>query len=121
MEFVKQYLEDRRNALGIYVSNKGQHSLENLVTSIFEAFLNNVGKGFFERNFEGLFGGIESVEFMGTKIRFKPDEETSRDLVASFHYVLNELINDEFDDYDCIFLVIDDINAVSTGRICKLV
>ena len=112
-EFVKQYLEDNKNALGIYVSNKGQHSLENLVTSIFEAFLNNVEKGFFERNFEGLFGSIESVEFMGTKIRFKPDEETSRDLVASFHYILNELINDEFDDYDCIFLVIDDINGLS--------
>ncbi len=70
-------------------------------------------KGFFERNFEGLFGSIESVEFLGTKIRFKPDEETSRDLVASFHYILNELINDEFDDYDCIFLVIDDINGLS--------
>ena len=39
-EFVKQYLEDRRNALGIYVSNKGQHSLENLVAFIFDAFLN---------------------------------------------------------------------------------
>ena len=108
-----QYLEDNGNALGVYVSNKGQHSLENLVTSIFEAFLNNVRKNFFERNFENLFGRIESVEFMGTKIRFKPDEETSKDLVSSFHYILNELINDEFNDYDCIFLVIDDINGLS--------
>ena len=46
-EFVKQYLEDNANALGIYVSNKGQDSLEKLITSIFEAFLNNVEKGFF--------------------------------------------------------------------------
>ena len=112
-EFVKQYLEDNRNALGVYVSNKGQHSLENIVTSIFEAFLNNVEKSFFEKNFNDLFGNIESVEFMGTKIRFKPDEESSRDLVASFHYILNELINNEFENYDCIFLVIDDINGLS--------
>ena len=46
-EFVKQYLEDNKNALGIYVSNKSHHSLENLVTSIFEAFQNNIEKGFF--------------------------------------------------------------------------
>ena len=45
---------------------------------------------FFKRSFESLFGKIESVEFKGTKILFKPDEETSRDLVASFHYILNE-------------------------------
>lgn len=111
-EFVKQYLEDKGNALGIYVSNKGQHSLEALVTSIFEAFLNNVEEGFFERSFKSLFGQTESVEFMDTKIRFKPDEETSKDLVASFQYILNEII-EEFDDYDCIFLVIDDINGLS--------
>lgn len=112
-EFVKQYIEGNENALGIYVSNKGQHSLEGLVSSIFEAFLNNVEKSFFERGFEALFGRIEILEFRGTKIRFKPDEETSRDLVASFHYILNELINEEFEDYDCIFLVIDDINGLS--------
>lgn len=70
-------------------------------------------KGFFERSFESLFGRIESVEFKGTKISFKPDKETSRDLVASFHYILDELINSEFEDYDCIFLVIDDINGLS--------
>ena len=114
-EFVKQYLEDNGNALGIYISNKGQHSLEKLVTSIFEAFLNNVEKGFFERNFEALFGRIESVELQGNKIRFKPDEETSKDFVASFHYILNELIA-EFDNYDCIFLVIDDINGLSNQK-----
>lgn len=111
-EFVKQYLEDNQNALGIYVSNKGIHSLEDLVTSIFEAFLNKVEKGFFERKFESLFGKIESIEFRGTRIRFKPDNETSKDLVASFHYVLNDLIS-EFDDYDCVFLIIDDINGLS--------
>ena len=61
----------------------------------------------------GSIGRIESVGFKGTKIRFKPDEETSRDLVASFHYILNELINEEFGDYDRIFLVIDDINGLS--------
>ncbi len=99
--------------MGIYVSNKGQHSLEGLVVSIFEAFLNNVEKSFFERSFEALFGRIEIVEFGGTKIRFKPDEEISRDLLASFQYILNELINEEFEDYDCIFLVIDDINGLS--------
>ena len=112
-EFVKQYLEDNRNALTIYVSNKGQHSLEGLVTSIFEAFLNKVEKGFFKSTFESLFGGIESLEFKGAKIRFNPDEETSRDLVASFHYILDELINGEFEDYDCVFLIIDDINGLS--------
>ena len=111
-EFVKQYLEDNKNALGIYVSNKGQNSLEALVTSIFEAFLNNVEKSFFERGFESLFGKLESIEFKGAKIHFKPDEETSRDLVASFHYILNELVG-EFDDKDCIFLIIDDINGLS--------
>ena len=111
-EFVKQYLEDNGNALGIYVSNKGQNSLEGLVTSIFEAFLNNVEKGFFKRKFESLLGKIESIEFKGTKIIFKPDKETSKDLVNGFHYILNELL-EEFDDYSCIFLVIDDINGLS--------
>ena len=112
VEFVKQYLADRGNALGIYVSNKGKYSLETLVVSIFEAFLNNVGEEFFERSFESLFGGIESVEFTNSKIRFKPKEETSRKLVVGFHYILNDLI-EEFKDYDCIFLVIDDINGLS--------
>ena len=112
-KFVKQYLEDKGNALGIYVSTKAQNSLENIVTSIFEAFLDNVDNDFFEKRFEELFGSIESVEFCGDKIHFKPDIKTSRGLVASFHYILNELLNNEFKDYDCIFLVIDDINALS--------
>ena len=60
-----------------------------------------------------MFGKIESIEFRGIKISFKPDEETSRDLVASFHYILNELLTEEFEDYDCIFLIIDDINGLS--------
>ena len=112
-DFVMQYLENYGNALGIYVSNKGKNSLKDLVTSIFEAFLNKVEKGFFERNFEGLFGTIENVEFTDAHIHFRPDEETSGNLVDTFHYILNELINKEFADYDCVFLVIDDINDLS--------
>ena len=47
-----EYLENRRNTLCIYISNKAQYSLENLATSIFKSFLNNVKKNFLKENWK---------------------------------------------------------------------
>ena len=76
--------------MGIYVSNKGNIILEELVTSIFEAFLNEMDKGFFKENFEK-FGSIENIELKGNKSKFKENNPDSKNLVNIFHYKLNKI------------------------------
>ena len=117
-DFVKEFVYNEKNMIGVYVSNKGNDSVETLTTWIIEALINEMPqKSRFERIKEWFGDHIESIEIKGTKIKFKVDEELSRSFKNYFPDYISE-IYDEFpqDKQNGILIIIDDINGLSKSR-----
>lgn len=117
-DFVKDFVSNKKNMIGVYVSNKGNDSIETLTTWIIEALINKLPqKSRFERIKKWFGDHIESIEIKGTKIKFKVDEELSRSFKNYFPDYISE-IYDEFpkDKQNGILIIIDDINGLSKSR-----
>ncbi len=104
--------------IGVYVSNKGNDSIETLTTWIIEALINEIPqKSRLERIKEWFGDHIESIEVKGTKIKFKVDEKLAKSFKNYFSDYITE-IYDEFPDdmKNGILIIIDDINGLSKSR-----
>lgn len=112
--YVQEFLQDKM--IGVYISNKGNHSLENLVKQILEKLVNSAPKDSIKSKITDIFGNyVESLEIKGTKINFKLDDYASQDIVDNFLYYLNKTYN-ELGAEKGIFLIIDDINGLSESK-----
>lgn len=101
--------------IGIYVSNKGNNSLNSLISSIIQAFLNKIPRDSLKDKVNNLFASIESIEIRGTRVNFKSSKSLILDIEKDFPYYLNQLIKD-LPSNNGIFLVIDDINGLSESK-----
>ena len=83
--FVKEYVDYSKNMIGVYVSNKGNDSVENLTKEIIEALINELSSQTRIEKIKKCFGNhIENIEHKGTKITFKVDNETMIDFKNDF-------------------------------------
>ena len=114
-QFVKEYVEINYGMMGIYVSNKGNDSLNSLISAIIQAFLNKIPRDSLMDKVKSLFSSIESIEIRGTRVNFKPDEDLINDIERDFPYFLNQIIND-LPPNNGVFLIIDDINGLSESK-----
>ncbi len=113
-KYVQDFVKDRM--IGVYISNKGNHSLENLVKQILEELINSAPKDSVKSKIKNIFGNyVESIEIKGTKLNFKLDEYASKDIVDNFLYYLNKTY-EELETKKGIFLIIDDINGLSESN-----
>ena len=113
-KYVQDFVKDRM--IGVYISNKGNHSLENLVKQILEELINYAPKDSVKSKIKNIFGNyVESIEIKGTKLNFKLDEYASKDIVDNFLYYLNKTY-EELETKKGIFLIIDDINGLSESN-----
>ncbi len=113
-KYVQEIVQDKM--IGVYISNKGNHSLENLVKQILEELINSAPKDSIKSKIKNIFGNyVESIEIKGTKLNFKLDEYASRDIVDNFLYYLNKTY-EELETKKGIFLIIDDINGLSESK-----
>ncbi len=113
-KYVQDFVKDRM--IGVYISNKGNHSLENLVKQILEELINYAPKDSVKSKIKNIFGNyVESIEIKGTKLNFKLDEYASKDIVDNFLYYLNKTY-EELETKEGIFLIIDDINGLSESN-----
>lgn len=111
-EFVRQYIEDNLGLTGVYLSNKDNSTVEGLINLIFEALLYKIPKNVLTDKVKSIFGNVDSLEFKGAKINFKPKGDEITDLKDNFHFYLNKILKDINED-NGVFLVIDDINGLS--------
>lgn len=117
-DFVKDIVGSQKGMIGVYVSNKGNDSIETLTTWIIEALINELPqKSRIERIKEWFGDHIESIEVKGTKIKFKVDEKLAKSFKNYFSDYITE-IYDEFPDdmKNGILIIIDDINGLSKSR-----
>ena len=118
VDFVKDYVSYNENMIGVYVSNKGNDSIEVLTKEIIEALINELPPDNLSKQIKKWFGNhIQSIEIKGTKINFEVDEELSRNFKNYFPDHILEIYN-EFpkDKQQGILIIIDDINGLSKTR-----
>ena len=114
-EFVKEYVEVNYGMIGIYLSNKGNNSLNSLISAIIQSFLNKIPRDSLIEKVKNLFSGIESIEIRGTRIKFNPSHEIILDIERDFPYYINQLISD-LPNNNGVFLIIDDINGLTESK-----
>lgn len=117
-EYVKKYLESNFKMLGVYISNKGNDSVETLTSLIIESIFNELPHDSLKDKLKTWFGdNIESIEIKGNKISFKPNDELSESFKDNFHSHLQKIYEDELSEsYKGIFIIIDDINGLSKSK-----
>ena len=113
-DFVKEFVYYKKNMIGVYVSNKGNSSIETLTTMIIEALINELPPKSRMERLKTWFGEhVESIEIKGNKIKFKVDDELSRSFKDYFQDYLKEIYDEFPDEKQGILIIIDDINGLS--------
>ncbi|WP_407381787.1 AAA family ATPase [Methanobrevibacter sp.] len=116
-DFVKDFVGYKKNMIGVYVSNKGNNSIEILTTWIIEALINELPQKSGVERLKDWFGDhIESIEIKGTKIKFKVDDELTRSFKDYFQDYINEIYDEIKEETEGILIIIDDINGLSDSR-----
>ena len=116
-DFVMEYLIEEYNMACSYTSNKGNNSIEFLCSDILVNLLNNLPKQSRLEKVKTWFGKhVSEVEFAGTKIRLNIDEDKQKIIKNDFLTYLNQAFEDLKDNYNGLFIVIDDINGLSNNR-----
>ena len=117
-DFVKDYVDYKKNMIGVYVSNKGNDSIEVLTKEIIEALINELPPESRIKKIKKWFGNhIQSIEIKGTKVNFKVDNDLSKNFKNYFPDHILEIYN-EFpqNKQNGILIIIEDINGLSKTR-----
>ena len=113
VKFVGNKVEEDFQMLPIYLNNEGKDSIEDLIQLILETIfkeLDKTKKG--KKIIEKFFNSINEIKLpgMGISLNHKPD--FVRDVKNNFaDFLLN--ISNSLNDYNGLFLIIDDINGLS--------
>ena len=117
-DFVKDFVNFKKGMIGVYVSNKGNDSIEVLTKEIIEALINELPPENRIKKIKKWFGNhIQSIEINGTKVNFEVDDALSRNFKNYFPDHILEIYN-EFpkSKQNGILIIIDDINGLSKTR-----
>lgn len=117
-DYVKDYVGYKKGMVGVYVSNKGNNSIEILTKEIIEGLINELpSQGRIKKIKEWFGKHIKSIEIKGTKINFEVDDDLSKNFKNYFPDYIVEIYN-EFPKsmQNGILIIIDDINGLSKSR-----
>ena len=116
-DFVREFLDFKKQMIGVYVSNKGNHSIEILTKMIIEALINELPSESKLDKVKKWFGNhIESIEIKGTKIKFNVDQNLQRSFKDYFADYISEIYDEFPKEKKGILIIIDDINGLSDSR-----
>ena len=108
--------ERKYKLVGIHIINDGIHDVDSLITLIVEKILNKIeNESWSDKIIDSFKNHIDSVGFMGTTIKFKPDDKSLNIIKDNFPKFLMEL-TENFKDKKGILIVIDDINGLSDNE-----
>lgn len=113
VKFVGNKVEEDFHMLSIYLNNEGRDSIEDLIQLILETIfkeLDKTKKG--RKTIEKFFTSINEIKLPGVGISLENKPEFVRDVKNNFsEFLLN--ISSSLNDYEGLFLIIDDINGLS--------
>ena len=112
MEEIKEY-----NIVSVYVSNKSNDSVDSLVSSIMKALVNKLPPKSRTEKIKTWFGNhVSEVKIRGSKLKFNLDKYEEEDIKNNFLDYLAMSFNDLKEEYNAMFIIIDDINGLSESR-----
>ena len=117
-DFVKDIVDYKKGMIGVYVSNKGNDSIEVLTKRIIEALINELPQENKIEKIKKCFGKhIESIEINESKVSFNVDKILYSDFKNYFPDYIVEIYN-EFPKSrkNGILIIIDDVNGLSKTR-----
>ena len=106
--FVKEYLNYSKNITGVYVSNRGIHSIDELSKKIIEALVNQLPENSRVEMVKKCFG--DNIEIKGN--RFIRIDNLSKSFKNHLPDIILDIYN-EFSDKNGILIIIDDISCMS--------
>ncbi len=112
--YIKECAKRKYKMVGVHVYNDGVHTTEDLITHIIEETLKEIAsEKWSDKIYDKFKNHVESMDFLGCSIKFKPQDETLiKHVKNNFASFLVDLIK-HFDDKNGIFIVIDDINGLT--------
>ncbi len=113
--FLRYWVINKENFLGIHVFSGGVSTLEELVRRIFDQLLKEVKEQTWFEDISKFFGNyIKEVGLFGISVSFNPPEKDLKKLVRNFPKVLENIIKKLKDKKKGLFIALDDINGLST-------
>jgi len=105
------------NMISVYISNKGNESVEALASNILKALINKFPQENKLDRVKSWFGEhVSEIEFHGTKITFNLDKIIKEHVKENFLDYLLQAYENLKDNYNGILIVIDDINGLSNSK-----
>ncbi|MBR5503799.1 MAG: ATP-binding protein [Methanobrevibacter sp.] len=118
IEFVETYMVSK-GVVSVYVSNKGNDSVETLCRLVIETLLTKLtleNTGLQEKLKTFFKDYVESIEFKGTKLSFKEDDFLSLSFKEDFISHLISIFNEFGEGKKAFFIIVDDINGLSDSK-----
>ena len=118
VKYIANIVENQFQITSVYVNNDGNASLDILISKIIESTLNKYSsKGLKSKIKDSLLNHVESINFQGSGIKFK---ENNEDLVYSVRDGFDSFLKDLTGKMDYgqkgILFIIDDINGLSGDK-----
>ena len=112
--FLRHYVTDEMNMVGIHVFLGRASSLEEMVRYIFERLLKETrGQAWFDK-IKSFFGKyVKQVGLFGISLSFAPPAEELQELVRKFPEALNTIVKEITKEKAGLFIALDDINGLA--------
>jgi len=112
--FLRYWVTNKENFLGIHVFSGGVLSLEELIRRIFDQLLKEVKEQTWFEDISKFFGRyIKEVGLFGISVSFNPPEKDLKELVRNFPEALENIMEKIKAEKKGLFIVLDDINGLS--------
>lgn len=111
--FLRYYLQEDKNFLGLHVFLGGVGSLNELARRIFENIYKVSNKKRWFEKISGYFGNyIDKVGIFGIDVTFNPTDKSLSEIVRNFPTALYNITEKIKTDKRAIFIILDDINGL---------
>jgi len=115
--YIINYVEDEYKLATSYTSNKHNNSIDVLATKTLINLLNNMPKKSRRKKVKTWFTEhVSELKEIGTTLKFNVDPQKQKKIKQDFIIYLNQAYEDLKKHYNGIFIVIDDINGLSSSH-----
>ena len=112
--YLRYYVSNRENILGIHVFLGRESTLEGMVRHIFDQLLKETKGQEWFKDIAKFFGGyIKEIGLFGVSVSFSPPEQDLKELVRNFPEAISNLLKKIKKQNRGLFIALDDINGLA--------
>lgn len=111
--FLRYFVSDKENILGIHVFLGRVNTLEEMVRHIFDQLLKESKKQTWFGDISKLFGDhIKEIGLFGVSVSFTPSNQDLKELVMDFPAAINNFFEEIKEKKAGLFIALDDVNGL---------